>query len=83
MNVKRFVSLCDILFLMKTIFGARIKELRKEKRLSQLDLAKIFNVTMQTISAWENNIQETDFAMLITIAEYFNVSTDYLLGYGE
>lgn len=65
---------------MKNTFGSRIKELRESKGLSQIEFAKNFNVTKQTISAWEKNLQETDFNMLIEIALYFNVTTDYLLG---
>lgn len=65
---------------MKHLFGIRIKELRESKGLSQVELADIFCVTKQTISAWEKNIQETDFTLLIAIAKFFEVTTDYLLG---
>ena len=65
---------------MEHQFGARIKEIRESKDLSQSDLAKTFNVTRQTVSAWEKGIQETDFNMLIKIARRFDVKTDYLLG---
>ncbi len=61
-------------------FDELIKELRKEKGLTQAELAVIFNVTKQTVSAWENGLQETDFETLEKLAKYFEVSVDYLLG---
>jgi transcriptional regulator with XRE-family HTH domain len=54
--------------------------LRKEKRLSQADLAQIFNVAQNTVSNWENGEREPDNITLVRLAEYFGVSTDYLLG---
>lgn len=65
---------------MKHLFGVKIKELRETKGLSQVDLSSALKVTKQTISAWEKGLQETDFSMLIVIAKYFGVTTDYLLG---
>ena len=65
---------------MQHIFGIRIKELRESRELNQSELARVFNVTKQTISAWENSLQETDFNMLLKIAQYFEVTIDYLLG---
>jgi len=57
---------------MRNFFATRVKELREGSGLSQIDLAKIFNVTRQTISAWEKGLQETDFSMLVKIADYFD-----------
>ena len=65
---------------MKHLFSVRIKELREREKLTQIEFAAILNVTKQTVSAWEKNIQATDFDMLVTIARHFNVSADYLLG---
>lgn len=61
-------------------FGKNIRELRVEKNLWQADVAKALNVTITTISRWELGKQEPDFDMLIKIAKYFGVTTDYLLG---
>jgi transcriptional regulator with XRE-family HTH domain len=59
----------------------KIRELRTEKNMSQKDLAeKILNLTQQTISKYENGQLEPDIATLNAIADYFNVSTDYLFG---
>lgn len=53
--------------------------LRKEKNLSQDDLAKVFDVSQNTVSRWENGEREPDNKTLIGLAEYFGVSIDYLL----
>ena len=61
-------------------FPERLKELRTEKNLTQTQLANIFNVDQTSIKNWENGINETDFKTLLKLAEFFDVSTDYLLG---
>ncbi len=58
----------------------RLKELRKKKGLSQLRLATELNTTQNTISRYENGEREPGIAELLKIADYFNVSVDYLLG---
>ena len=55
-------------------------ELRKDKGLKQADLAKILFVSPGTISNYENNTHYPDVEKLIEIADYFHVTTDYLLG---
>ena len=62
------------------MLGARIKELRKEFGLSQVDLASRMEVTKQTISNWENENIQPSIDMLVDRANVFNVTTDYLLG---
>ena len=62
------------------MLGARIKELRKEFGLSQVDLASRMEVTKQTISNWENENIQPSIDMLVGLANVFNVTTDYLLG---
>lgn len=57
----------------------RIKELRVAHSLTQVELAADLNVTKQCISNWENNNIQPSVDMLIKIAKYFSVSTDYLL----
>lgn len=63
-----------------TVFGQKLKELRKEKKMKQKELAQILNVRNTTVSAWEVGDNEPDLATLIRIAKFFNVTTDYLLG---
>ncbi len=58
----------------------RIKELRKEKGLSQADLANALKVDRTTVVKWETAKHYPDIEMLIPIADFFEVSVDYLLG---
>lgn len=57
----------------------RLKELRKSKGISQLKLALDLNTNQNTISRYETGEREPGINELIKIAEYFNVSIDYLL----
>ena len=57
----------------------RIKELRKAFGVSQVELAKALNVSKQCVSNWENDNVLPSIEMLVKLAEYFNVTTDYLL----
>ena len=58
----------------------RLKELRKNKNISQLKLALDLNTNQNTISRYETGERELGIMELIKIADYFNVSVDYLLG---
>lgn len=60
--------------------GEKIKELRTNEKLSQPELAKIIGVSNGIISIWENNINEPKATYIKKLAQYFNVTTDYLLG---
>ena len=57
----------------------RLAELRKSRKISQLKLAMDLNMNQNTISRYETGEREADYATLIRIADYFNVSIDYLL----
>ncbi len=57
----------------------RLKEIRKIKGISQLKLAMELNTSQNTISRYETGEREPGINELIKIAEYFNVSVDYLL----
>ncbi len=57
----------------------RLKELRKEKHISQLKLAMDLTMNQNSISRYETGEREADYATLIKFADYFNVSIDYLL----
>ena len=57
-----------------------IKQLRQSRNLSQVDLAKALGVTKQSISNWENNNIQPSIDMLIRLAQFFSVSTDFMLG---
>lgn len=58
----------------------RIAELRKERNLTQQELALIIGVTPNAVSSWENENQKPDYGSLKKMAFFFNCSTDYLLG---
>ena len=58
----------------------RLKQLRKQRKISQLKLSLDLNMNQNTISRYENLKREADYKTLIKIADYFNVSLDYLLG---
>ncbi len=57
----------------------RLKELRKSKRISQLKLAMDLNMNQNTISRYETGEREPGINELVKLADYFNVSIDYLL----
>lgn len=58
----------------------RLKFLRTEREESLEKIAKFLHVTLQTISNYENERRDMSPETIIKLAEYFNVSTDYLLG---
>ena len=58
----------------------RLKELRKKKGISQLRLATELNTTQNTISRYETGEREPGIDELVKIADYFNVSVDFLIG---
>ncbi|KJS67140.1 MAG: hypothetical protein JL50_08915 [Peptococcaceae bacterium BICA1-7] len=58
----------------------RLKELRESKNLSQRQLAKLLNVAPSTLAMYEVDKREPDFDTLKKIANFFSVTTDYLLG---
>ncbi len=62
------------------LFYSRLRQLREQHRLSQKDLAAFLGVTRQAIASYELGKREPGFNTLIKLADYFNVSADYLLG---
>ena len=58
----------------------RLKKLRALKKLSQKDFAQALKVSQQTVASWESGRTEPSHNALNEIADYFNVSADYLLG---
>lgn len=61
-------------------FGDRLKLLRDEKGLTQKDVADVLKVERPTIAGYETNRKQPDYEKINTLADYFNVSLDYLLG---
>ncbi|MDI6604079.1 MAG: helix-turn-helix transcriptional regulator [Thermoanaerobacteraceae bacterium] len=62
------------------MFGERLSQLRKEKGLTQEELAKALNMTRSSLSLYEIGKRDPDTDTLRKIADFFNVSVDYLLG---
>ncbi len=60
--------------------GDRLKLLREEKKITQMELGKFFGISDAAINYYEKNKRQPDTELIAKIAEYFNVSTDYLLG---
>lgn len=60
-------------------FGKKLRSLREEKRLSQVELSKKLNITSQALSQYELGKRIPDAEMIIRIADFFDVSVDYLL----
>ena len=65
---------------MEILFSERLVQLRKEKGLSQVELAKVLNTTQRRISYMELGKVEPDLSTLVALSSYFEVSTDYLIG---
>ncbi len=65
---------------MENIFAERLKELRQEHKIGQVELAKQIGVSKGVISLWENDLREPGMFNLIALAKYFGVSVDFLVG---
>lgn len=63
------------------MIGEKLKQLRIKNNLKQSDLAKILDVTQGAIGMYENNKRNPSPELIVKLAEYFNVTTDYLLGH--
>ena len=57
----------------------RLRELRRKRHVSQIKLAIDLDLSQNSISRYENGEREADYVTLIKIADYFDVSIDYLL----
>lgn len=62
------------------MIASRIKELRQEKNVSQAALAKEIGVSQKAIDYWERGVNEPKASYIVSLADYFNVTADYLLG---
>jgi len=60
--------------------GPMLKKLRREKKLCQKELCRLLNLSIGTISNYENNVHCPDLDTLQKLADYYEVTTDYLLG---
>lgn len=65
---------------MNQFFGEQLKALRMEKGIGQVELARAIGVSKGIVSLWENGLREPKLSNLIVLAQYFQVSVDYLIG---
>lgn len=65
---------------MEDCFAIRLRQLRIDCRISQGELAKAIGVSQKAIDFWEKHINEPKASYIVKLANYFNVTTDYLLG---
>ncbi len=71
-----FEMVCDFM----PSFGERLSQLRKTNNLKAEDLADIVGVKRRIVFMYEKNESKPSFDVLIALADYFNVSLDYLVG---
>ncbi|MBE6813766.1 MAG: helix-turn-helix transcriptional regulator [Ruminococcaceae bacterium] len=68
---------------MKLNIGETIKRLRKEREITQEEFAEVLGVSCQSVSRWENHLCYPDIELIPTIAAFFGISTDRLMGLDE
>ncbi len=61
-------------------FPKNLKDLRVARGIGQAELAKVFNISLKTISHWETGYSEPSIAQLIALARFFDVTVDDLVG---
>lgn len=64
----------------RNLIGQRLKALRIEAHLTQEKIAQILNVSREAYSLYETNKRQMNYETICTIADFYDVSTDYLLG---
>jgi transcriptional regulator with XRE-family HTH domain len=65
------------------MFGQRLKELRKEKKLTAKQFGEKFNLAESTISGYETGARKPDIELVRSFANFFEVTSDYLLGISD
>lgn len=68
---------------MVLMLNENIKRLRMARGLNQVEFARVMGVSKQCVSNWENDNVMPSVEMLVKIADFFNVTTDYILGRNE
>jgi transcriptional regulator with XRE-family HTH domain len=65
---------------MQTTLSCRMRDLRKERHLTQAQLAKIIDVSHSTLSQYESGSRRPNYQLILKLSDVFGVSIDYLLG---
>jgi DNA-binding XRE family transcriptional regulator len=77
-SIKSALRICEL--NKKETFGDRLRILREENRLTQVELSEIIGATRSVVSSYEVNTSEPNITRIKFLAKYFKVSIDYLLG---
>ncbi|MBR0483987.1 MAG: helix-turn-helix transcriptional regulator [Oscillospiraceae bacterium] len=62
------------------MLGDQLKKLRKQKGITQKELADYLHISKSSVGMWEHGQRDPDTAMLLKIADFYGVTVDYLLG---
>ena len=62
------------------VLGQRLKDLRKQKKVGQKEVAELLGVSLRSYQFYESGEYDPSLPNLVVLADYFQVSTDYLLG---
>lgn len=65
---------------MKNYYYQRIRDIREDNEKTQKEIAQVLNTTYQYYSAYERGVRDIPAHHIKTLAEYYNISADYLLG---
>ena len=69
--------------IIKKRFGNNLLYLRNERCVGQVELASAIGVSKGCISLWENGLREPTLSCLLSLAQYFDVTIDELVGFGN
>lgn len=69
--------------MVETTFATRMAELRRQKKISQKEAARALGISQALLSHYENGIRECGLDFVVRAADYYGVSTDYLLGHSN
>ena len=61
-------------------FAERLQELRRERHVTQKNMAEFLGIQMRSYQSYEGGDRRPDYEKLVALADYFDVTTDYLLG---
>lgn len=61
-------------------FGQRLKLLREENKMGQKEIASLLGITYSEVSKYETDLRKPSSEVIVILANFFKVSTDYLLG---
>ena len=65
------------------MFANRLKEIRKEKNMTQVQLAEVLGVSKGTVAMWEIGKRQSNFETLNALSDIFDKKIDYILGYSN